>query len=114
MWNGSVASGYQGGLAMGWKHLFSREPRYIRRTRGYLQEARLAMLEHRIAAEHYQASADMYAERARRLEEEIAAWEAEHQSHDEVAESASVGLGKQVSTARASGTPASVGIIRAA
>lgn len=106
---------------MGWKHLFSREPRYIRRTRGYLQEARLAMLEHRIAAEHYQASADMYAERARRLEEEIAAWEAEHQSHDEVAESASVGLGKQVSTARTetegagvSGTPASVGIIRAA
>lgn len=56
--------------------LFDREPTYIRRTRVYLQEARMAMLEHAIAAEHYQASADMYAERARRLEEEIAQWEA--------------------------------------
>ena len=51
------------------------EPRYIRRTRAYLQEARLAMLEHSIAAEHYQSSAEMYAERARRLEEEIRHWE---------------------------------------
>lgn len=51
------------------------EPRYIRRTRAYLQEARLAMLEHSIAAEHYQSSAEMYAERARRLEEEIKHWE---------------------------------------
>lgn len=51
------------------------EPRYIRRARAYLQEARMSVLEHTIAAEHYQASAAMYAERARRLEEEIAQWE---------------------------------------
>lgn len=55
--------------------IFGGEPRYIRRARTYLQEARMAMLEHSIAAEHYQASAQMYAERARRLEEEIASWE---------------------------------------
>lgn len=53
------------------------EPRYIRRTRAYLEEARMAMLEHSIAAEHYQSSAEMYAERARRLEEEIHHWEAQ-------------------------------------
>lgn len=53
------------------------EPRHIRRTRNYLQEARMAMLEHAIAAEHYHASADMYAERVRRLEEELAVWEAQ-------------------------------------
>lgn len=51
------------------------EPRYIRRTRAYLQEARMAVLEHTIAAEHYQSSAQMYAERATRLEEELHAWE---------------------------------------
>lgn len=51
------------------------EPRYIRRTRAYLLEARMAMLEHTIAAEHYQSSAQMYAERAARLEEELRAWE---------------------------------------
>lgn len=51
------------------------EPRYIRRTRAYLQEARMSMLEHSIAAEHYQSSADMYAERARRLEDELQHWE---------------------------------------
>src|SRR5256885_10829728 len=51
------------------------EPRYIRRTRAYLQEARMAMLEHTIAAEYYKSSADMYAERAARLEEELRAWE---------------------------------------
>lgn len=56
--------------------IFGGEPRYIRRARAYLQEARMSVLEHSIAAEHYQASADMYAERARRLEEEIALWEA--------------------------------------
>jgi len=50
------------------------EPRYIRRTRAYLQEARMAMLEHTIAAEYYKSSADMYAERAARLEEELRAW----------------------------------------
>ena len=55
--------------------IFGGEPRHIRRARAYLQEARMAMLEHSIAAEHYQASAQMYADRARRLEEEIAAWE---------------------------------------
>ena len=57
--------------------IFGAEPRYIRRARAYLQEAHMSVLEHRIAAEHYQASADMYAERARRLEEEIALWEAQ-------------------------------------
>lgn len=55
--------------------MFGAEPRYIRRARAYLQEARMSVLEHTIAAEHYQASAAMYAERARRLEEEIAQWE---------------------------------------
>lgn len=56
-------------------NLFGGEPRYIRRARAYLQEARMSVLEHSMAAEHYKASADMYAERARRLEEEIALWE---------------------------------------
>lgn len=51
------------------------EPRYIRRARAYLQEARMAVLEHSIAAEFYQSSADMYAERAARLEEELRVWE---------------------------------------
>lgn len=51
------------------------EPRYIRRTRAYLQEARMAMLEHSIAAEYYQSSAEMYAARAQRLEQEIHDWE---------------------------------------
>ena len=51
------------------------EPRYIRRTRAYLQEARMAVLEHTIAAEYYQSSAQMYAERAARLEDELRAWE---------------------------------------
>ncbi|WP_200843864.1 hypothetical protein [Pantoea sp. 18069] len=62
--------------------LFSRifggslsEPRYIRRTRVYLQEARMAMLEHSIAAEYYQSSAEMYAARAQRLEQELHEWE---------------------------------------
>lgn len=57
------------------------EPRYIRRTRAYLQEARMAMLEHSIAAEHYQSSAQMYAERAARLEEELRLWELGEQHH---------------------------------
>lgn len=65
--------------------LLGGEPRHIRRARAYLREARMAMLEHTIAAEHYQASADMYAERARRLEEEIALWEA-HKNGVEVME----------------------------
>ncbi|MEX8193295.1 hypothetical protein [Comamonas guangdongensis] len=57
------------------------EPRYIRRTRAYLQEARMAMLEHSIAAEYYQSSAQMYAERAARLEEELRAWDQCEQQH---------------------------------
>lgn len=62
--------------------LFSRifggslsEPRYIRRTRAYLQEARMAVLEHSIAAEYYQSSAEMYSARAQRLEQELHEWE---------------------------------------
>ncbi|MBQ0131014.1 MAG: hypothetical protein KBT18_02235 [Comamonas sp.] len=55
--------------------IFGGEPRYIRRIRAYLQEARMAALEHSIAAEHYQSSAEMYSERARRLEEELLAYE---------------------------------------
>lgn len=51
------------------------EPRYIRRTRAYLQEARMAVLEHSVAAEYYQSSAEMYAARAQRLEQEIHEWE---------------------------------------
>lgn len=51
------------------------EPRHIRRSRTYLQEARMAVLEHSIAAEHYQSSAEMYAARAQRLEQEIHEWE---------------------------------------
>ncbi|WP_284338003.1 hypothetical protein [Comamonas sp. NoAH] len=62
--------------------LFGVEPRYIRRARAYLEEARMAMLEHTIAAENYQASAAMYAERARRLEGEIALWEAGQKDAD--------------------------------
>lgn len=65
--------------------IFGGEPRYIRRARAYLQEARMSVLEHSIAAEHYQASADMYAERARRLEDEIALWEA-HKNGGELLE----------------------------
>ena len=57
------------------------EPRYIRRTRAYLQEARMAMLEHSIAAEYYQSSAQMYAERAARLEEELRQWESGELHH---------------------------------
>ncbi len=51
------------------------EPRYIRRTRVYLQEARMAILEHSIAAEYYQSSAEMYAARAQRLEQDLQEWE---------------------------------------
>ncbi len=51
------------------------EPRYIRRMRVYLQEARMAELEHTIAAEYYQSSAEMYATRARRLEQDLHEWE---------------------------------------
>lgn len=64
--------------------LWGGEPRYIRRARAYLQEARMSVLEHTIAAEHYQASAEMYAERARRLEEEIAQWETQKTAAEKV------------------------------
>lgn len=63
---------------MVWSRIFGlgrSEPRYIRRMRAYLQEARMATLEHSIAAEYYHSSAQMYAERAARLEEELRAWE---------------------------------------
>lgn len=100
--------------------LFGSEPRYIRRTRVYLQEARMAMLEHSIAAEHYQATAEMYAERARRLEEELAHYEA--QKHGAVvAGPASVGeAAKYSGPSRIDVTPpvvsgaSGVGIVRAA
>ena len=58
--------------------LFGRrfgEPKYVRRARAYLEEARMATLEHSVAAEHYLAMAQMYADRAARLEKEIKAWE---------------------------------------
>lgn len=101
--------------------IFSGEPRYIRRARAYLQEARMSMLEHSIAAEHYQASADMYAERAKRLEEEIAAWSAQQAGAafvQSVTDSASANTintlpVEEVKTHRAK-VPASVGIVRAA
>jgi hypothetical protein len=51
------------------------EPRHIRRSRAYLQEARMAVLEHSVAAEYYQSSCEMYAARAQRLEQEIHEWE---------------------------------------
>lgn len=103
-------------------NLFGGEPRYIRRARAYLQEARMSVLEHRIAAEHYQASADMYAERARRLEEEIAAWEAHHngvqllEAMPEVAAPASVGGQGRIEPAKAARPKpeTAVGIVRAA
>lgn len=103
--------------------IFGGEPRYIRRARAYLQEARMSMLEHSIAAEHYQASADMYAERARRLEEEIAQWEA-HKNGAEVLDAVSEhavsapsvveqGRIEPAKPARHKAAPA-VGIVRAA
>lgn len=99
------------------------EPRYIRRTRAYLEEARMAMLEHSIAAEHYQSSAEMYAERARRLEEELQHWEAQRdaarsrRSGEEGAAAAKfAGLAKLESAPAvvSPSQPASVGIVRAA
>lgn len=96
------------------------EPRYIRRTRAYLQEARMAVLEHSIAAEHYQSSAEMYAERARRLEEEIHQWEM-HRDADRVPRSSENNVPKFVGSNKLeaapvaqSAQPASVGIVRAA
>lgn len=100
--------------------IFGGEPRYIRRARAYLQEARMATLEHSIAAEHYRASAQMYAERARRLEEEINAWEAvkngteivDHMSGMPAATLAASRIESSKSVGDASKSP--VGIVRAA
>lgn len=99
------------------------EPRYIRRTRAYLEEARMAMLEHSIAAEHYQSSAEMYAERARRLEEELQHWEAQRdaarsrRSGEEGATAAKFAGPAKLESAPvvvSPSQPASVGIVRAA
>ena len=95
------------------------EPRYIRRTRAYLQEARMAMLEHSIAAEHYQSSAQMYAERAARLEEEIRAWENNEHYVPEIARpyGASVHAGQLAhKSINAESVPVTgaVGVVRAA
>lgn len=84
------------------------EPRYIRRARAYLQEARMAVLEHSIAAEFYQSSADMYAERAARLEEELRAWE-EGVQQSRAAHGARRGHGKPAKHAAVEAAPAQVG-----
>ncbi len=96
------------------------EPRYIRRTRAYLQEARMAVLEHSIAAEYYQSSADMYAERAARLEEELRAWE-EGVAHARAGHGARRGHSRPAGHAGAEPAPAAaspatptVGVVRAA
>lgn len=104
--------------------IFTGEPRYIRRARTYLQEARMATLEHSIVAEHYRASAQMYAERARRLEEEIGAWEAMKngtemmESTREAALAASNLAASMLESSKPAvektKTPASVGMVRAA
>lgn len=98
------------------------EPRYIRRTRAYLEEARMAMLEHSIAAEHYQSSAEMYAERARRLEEELQHWESQRDAargrrsgEESAAPAKFVGSAKlEAASVVPPSQPASVGIVRAA
>ncbi len=64
---GSAASGYQGGLAMAWKHLFSNEPRYIRRTPVAICRKRAwPCWSTALPPSTTSASADMYAQRARR------------------------------------------------
>ncbi|MFD2755602.1 hypothetical protein [Comamonas terrae] len=94
------------------------EPRYIRRTRAYLQEARMAMLEHSIAAEYYQSSAEMYAERAARLEEELRAWERGEQRVPEVPHRHQVYSYASSKPVAMEGAPvqptATVGVVRAA
>lgn len=103
---------------MVWSKIFGlgrSEPRYIRRMRAYLQEARMAALEHSIAAEHYQSSAQMYAERAARLEMELRAWEQGECTASSIQQRYS---GVATSVTRVSGdvpvAPASVGVVRAA
>ncbi len=93
------------------------EPRYIRRSRTYLDEARMATLEHSVAAEHYLAMAQMYADRAARLEKEIKAWEAGELTSPEVPESLySVARPKpqEVPQVTAGSGPLPVGVVRAA
>ena len=99
--------------------IFSGEPRYIRRIRAYLQEAKMAALEHSIAAEHYQASAEMYAERARRLEEELLIYQGLKKAPVEQmaeADTSSAHRSGRLGTSSGSmtGAPANVGIVRAA
>ncbi len=103
--------------------IFGGEPRYIRRIRAYLQEARMAALEHSIAAEHYQASAEMYTERARRLEEELMAYEGHKAAGGQVdtdiaSEQAAFSYSRpsrvESPTSGLPSSPASVGIVRAA
>ena len=47
--------------------------RHIRKSREYLEEARVSRVEHQVAAEHHQALTAMYAERISRIEAEISA-----------------------------------------
>lgn len=95
--------------------LFSRifgggwsEPRYIRRMRVYLQEARMAELEHSIAAEYYQSSADMYAARALRLEQDLHAWD------EQVLRRHSVSKGLMPARAEPQAAAAGPSVVRAA
>lgn len=100
--------------------LFGRrfgEPRYIRRARTYLDEARMATLEHSVAAEHYLAMAQMYADRAARLEKEIKAWEAGELTSPEVPESLhplTRPKPQEVPQVMAGNGPLPVGVVRAA
>lgn len=93
------------------------EPRYIRRSRAYLEEARMATLEHSVAAEHYLAMAQMYADRAARLEEEIRAWEAGERYAPELPQVVHPAVRprpQEVVPPAGSGNPAPVGVVRAA
>jgi hypothetical protein len=110
----------EGVAIMFFSGIFSGEPRYIRRARACLQEARMAMLEHSMAAEHYHASAAMYAERARRLEEEIAHWEARKKGAvlmdplQDAGKYIAPNRIESVPAAAAAGAAPTVGIVRAA
>ena len=53
-------------------YLFERQgDAHIRKSREYLEEARVGRVEHQAAAEHHSALANMYAERIVRIEAEI-------------------------------------------
>lgn len=84
------------------------EPRYIRRSRVYLQEARMAVLEHSIAAEYYQSSAQMYAVRAQRLEQEIQAWEEQELRRHSAAKGLASSRAEPAPAVPASAPPSSV------